>query len=209
MVHKCDRDSCPTVNVNGPKTKCVKCLNPCFLKCFGFEKGEKVEGIETVKWKFGGGIVIAFLPTLAFACCTDSFASIEPKTVLKMPTARATSKTRQQKLTETNDSVVVTELSKIKEMLSSIKQATDTNTADIAEIKNLSTKTEANVKKVTEQNAVHRLHMHETQTNQASTPSFAQALKARTNFETPNHYSAKRKRVENPMMNQKNAFTET
>lgn len=64
---------------------------------------------------------------------------------------RAASQTRASKQNE-NDQVYANELKSIKEMLSSLINATNTNTAEIAEIKSLSTQTDANVKKVSEQN---------------------------------------------------------
>lgn len=36
--HVCSRESCPTINVNGPKSTCIKCKKICYLMCFGAEK---------------------------------------------------------------------------------------------------------------------------------------------------------------------------
>lgn len=38
MAHKCDRESCPTANVNGPKSTCIHCKKTCYLLCYGAEK---------------------------------------------------------------------------------------------------------------------------------------------------------------------------
>lgn len=38
MAHICSRESCPTANVNGPKSTCIKCKKICYLMCFGAEK---------------------------------------------------------------------------------------------------------------------------------------------------------------------------
>lgn len=38
MAHVCDRDSCPTANVTGPKTSCIKCKKVCYLLCYGAER---------------------------------------------------------------------------------------------------------------------------------------------------------------------------
>lgn len=76
----------------------------------------------------------------------------EQKFVLKMPmVTRSNSKGRPAKLNEA-DTTIANEMKSIKEMLTAIKDATEANTAEIAVIKSLSTQTEANVKKVSEQN---------------------------------------------------------
>lgn len=49
MPHKCNREDCPRDHVNGPKVKCVKCKTTCFLRCFGFVEGPKIDGEDTVK----------------------------------------------------------------------------------------------------------------------------------------------------------------
>lgn len=38
MAHKCDRESCPTANVNGPRSNCIQCKKICYLWCYGAEK---------------------------------------------------------------------------------------------------------------------------------------------------------------------------
>lgn len=93
----------------------------------------------------------AFASCMAFSCCLEVMTPNNQKSGLKMPSvSRSTSKSRQPKA----DEIIANELVNIEEMFSSIKSATDANTAEIAEIKSLSKKTEANVKKATEQNAV-------------------------------------------------------
>lgn len=41
MAHVCNRDSCPTPNISGPKTNCIKCKKLCYLQCYGAEKSSK------------------------------------------------------------------------------------------------------------------------------------------------------------------------
>lgn len=149
--HKCS-DKCPKDAKNGPKMKCCSCDNVCYLQCFGFEAGPKIDGLETVKATMNGSFVIAtFLTTMALQCCSNTMTTSQQKTALKLPTtARSTSNTRSKNESE---QTVVKELHNIKEMLASLKNATDANTAEITAIKSLSTQTDANVKKVSEQNA--------------------------------------------------------
>lgn len=35
MVHACNRDKCPTANINGPKMNCIECDKQIFVKCYG------------------------------------------------------------------------------------------------------------------------------------------------------------------------------
>lgn len=35
MAHTCDRDSCPTASISGPKAKCFACKKLCYLNCYG------------------------------------------------------------------------------------------------------------------------------------------------------------------------------
>lgn len=145
--HKCNRADCPPINISGPKIKCCKCNSICYLKCYGFEAGEKIGEHETVKLAAQDGYVMhSFLSCMAFACCTDTLTAEEQKKALKMPASnRATSKARK-----TEFESISSELNVIKRMITSIHASTDKNTADIAEIKAMSTNTDANVKKVTE-----------------------------------------------------------
>lgn len=48
MSHKCSRDECPPTNASGPKKKCIKCNNVCFLKCFDFDKFTDNETIKLI-----------------------------------------------------------------------------------------------------------------------------------------------------------------
>lgn len=142
--HKCKKLECPKDNSTGPKVNCLKCKSCCYLKCFGFEAGPTIAGNDTVQLPVNGMIVVMFASCMAFVCCDDTVTTGELRSAsgLKFPTARDTSKAK------VNDALV----KEIKDMLKSIKEATDTNTADIAEIKSMTTKTEANVKKATERN---------------------------------------------------------
>lgn len=150
--HKCD-DKCPNSAKRGPKIKCCKCGTICYLQCFDFEVGAKIESQETVKMTVNGVVFTTFLSTMAFSCCTNALTDKEQKSALKMPSvARNSSKTRSSNSNQ-NEQSYANELNIIKELLTSIKSATDSNTAEIAAIKSLSTQTDANVKKVSSQSA--------------------------------------------------------
>lgn len=150
MAHQCDRENCKPAFVDGPKMKCYTCGRMCFLGCYGLEAGTKVDGMDTVKWlSSNGGVFSTYLPFLIFSCCDTVMPADVQRKQLKIPsTVRSGSKGRP-----TNDQVMINELKTIKEMLTSIQSATSMNTADIAEIKSLSTKTDANMQKVTDSNA--------------------------------------------------------
>lgn len=150
MSHKCDRENCRPEYVNGPKIKCHKCGRICFLGCFGFEAGDQIDGQQTVKCRLLSGCMFTMLLScMAFQCCDQIMVGAEQKKALKCP--KSTSNDSESRGNQSE--LFVNELKHIKEMLSSIKSATDSNTAEIAEIKSLSTKTDANVQKVTEQSA--------------------------------------------------------
>lgn len=146
--HKCDREQCAPINVNGPKTKCAKCKNVCFLKCFGMDSAEKIDNNETMKIKASdGSIVYAFVAHLAFVCCNDTLSSTEQKSAMKIQSTRATSKTRQQKTTEMNEATIAKELFDIKTALATIKNSTDANSNDLNEIKSMSRELNEKIKK--------------------------------------------------------------
>lgn len=150
-IHKCDKATCPPAHLNGPKIKCYKCGKVCYLQCFGFQPGAKINEQDTVKMASSGILFTTFISCMAFSCCSDQLTDDEQKFTLKLPsTARSQSRGRPSKQTE-NESMIANELSNIKGMLQMIKTATEANTADIAEIKSTTTSTDANVKKATEQ----------------------------------------------------------
>lgn len=133
-MHKCSRDDCPPNVIKGPKIKCSKCNNECFMKCFGLEKAEKIEGNETIKIALpNGAAAFVYLTQVAFVCCSDGVAAPEQKNFMpKMIKQRATSRSRQPN--ETTDKIT-SDISMIKTMLSSIRNATDKNAADLLDIK--------------------------------------------------------------------------
>lgn len=145
--HKCRKLECPPDNVKGPKVNCLKCNTCCYLQCFGYEKGPSIENNETVKKDVDGHVEVMFVSCLAFVCCDTAATSDEIRKKLKLPKARETSRATSP----TNDEAT-SEIKAIKEMIVSIKNSTDANTAAIAEIKSTTAKTEANVQKVSDQN---------------------------------------------------------
>lgn len=143
MAHKCNRDTCK------PETNCIKCKSLCYLGCFGFDAGATVNGQETLKAaSLDGAAFSVFASCMVFSCCGSVITSTEQTKAMKMPTARSTSRGRP-----TNEQTMLNDLKAIKEMLTTIQSATEKNTTDIAEIKSLSTKTDANMQKVTESNS--------------------------------------------------------
>lgn len=192
--HKCS-ESCTRAAQNGPKIKCCKCQTVCFLNCFGFEAGAKVDNLDTVKLSVNGFVFTTYMSTLGFSCCTDVLTPTDQKKALKIPAADRSSSRNRATSSKDDDKILVNELKSMKEMLSSIQHATDANTAAIAEIKSLSTQTDANLKKVTEQNAVNHLQTPNgpamNYVQQYRTKSYAKAAAG-----TP--LSAKRKRSDSP-----------
>lgn len=184
MTHKCDSKCKGKV-----KVKCCKCGTVCHLQCFGFKAGEKIDGQDTILLSSNGSIFTTFVSCMAFKCCSDEMEPTEQKFVLKMPTtSRSTSKTRTTKPIE-SEQLLANELNGIKEMLASIKGATDANTAAIAEIKSLSTKNEASMNKMKERIAT---------PSQSPAMNYVQHFRQRAHskaeqMETP----GKRKRIEN------------
>lgn len=156
MTHKCD-DQCPSAAKRGPKLKCCKCGNLCYLNCFDFEAGEKIDGQQTVKLSLNGRLVFStFVSTMAFSCCSNTMTPSEQtnkKNGLKLPSVQRSTSTTRAATKSNEEQLLANKLNSIEEMLISIKNATESNTAEIAAIKSLSTKTDATVKKVSEQNA--------------------------------------------------------
>lgn len=199
--HKCG-EKCSASAKNGPKIKCCTCDNLCYLQCFDFESGGKIDGQDTVKITLATGAVFTtFLSTMGFSCCTNAMASKDQRKALKMPSSARSSSSSRLKSSE-NEQIVTNELKAIKAMLTSIKSATDANTAEIAEIKSLSTQTDANVKKVSTQNAAMNIFpapqspaMQYVQSYRAKSYAAAArtAATSSSSTETPN---AKRKRDE-------------
>lgn len=135
--HKCNKDNCPA---KGPKIKCCTCKSLCHLQCFGFQAGENIDGLDTVKITLqNGAIFTSFVSCMAFSCCAEQMSSTEQKKALKLPTvSRSTSSTRSSSKSSENESSYASEFKEIKSMLQSIKNATKSNTDEIAAMKSLS-----------------------------------------------------------------------
>lgn len=193
--HKCNREDCLPNNINGPKVKCVKCNSQCYLKCFGFEiaegKNEKNE-YETVKLNLNGSAMYVFSSQIAFVCCDDSLSSTERKKVLKMPSTRSNSRTRQT-LNDNNNELIVNELNNVKQLLSSIESKVTGNSNELNDVKSISKETNLTVIKIdkavnlnnngmiieTHQNNNDLIEINDMSTPK-SKPSFAQILKQNT-----------------------------
>lgn len=66
-VHFCNRDTCSTKAVGGPKMNCVECDKECFLLCYGFEKS----GQGGVKLPLSSGACIGIDPNLISITCSN------------------------------------------------------------------------------------------------------------------------------------------
>lgn len=165
--HKCDRESCDPRNVNGPKIKCAKCKNLCYLKCFNIGPAEGKNDSDIVKFPFVNGCAVYMpLSQLAFVCCGDSISSAELKSAMKPPTKRSTSNTRQTKQNEKNDLMFTSELDTIKIMLEEIVNSSSAHTNELRELKSIANETNVAVKKVTESsNELSELKLIANETN--------------------------------------------
>lgn len=216
-THKCSRDDCPRENVNGPKSKCAKCGNLCYLRCFGIEKRENIENTEIVKISLTNGTsMFTFLPYCVFSCCKESLTNTELKKVLKMPKAsRASSKSRQ---TQENVDIpsVLTELSEIKGIISEIKGKANEIHAD----------TQVIVEKSMERNVISQSKHVNRNITSINTPNTSKLAYKQTPIKSfadiirsnPTRNSAKRQRPDNtpekakfeapkPMMGKKTVIT--
>lgn len=169
----------------------------CFLKCFGFDKSTTIDGNESVKKTLDDGtVVVMFVSCMAFACCADNVSSAEIRPSLKLPASRSTSKV--------NTSDIANDVKTMKSMLESIQMATEANTTAINEMKKLSSKTEENVQKLTDQNESNQMSFNATPTGPPAM-SYVQAFRTRmlaTAGASPNRIdrvnTLKRPRIESP-----------
>lgn len=136
MTHKCNRDDCLRENVNGPKAKCTKCNNLCYLKCFGFEKCATMDNIDVIRYPLpNGGAIHTFLPHIAFVCCNESITTAELKANMKVPPkTRGTSQTRQAKQPVEN-TMIMNEIAEIKDKITKMNITTEKNTTELSSIK--------------------------------------------------------------------------
>lgn len=67
MMHECNRETCPTSSVAGPKANCLKCKKLCYLLCHGAEKSST----GMIRFKLPIGLTIYVdIATTQFACST-------------------------------------------------------------------------------------------------------------------------------------------
>lgn len=170
MSHRCNREDCPPSNINGPKTNCIKCKQICYLKCFGLDKGPTVNGMETIKFSLQNDATI-FVPVsvCAFSCCASAVSSTELKTNIKLPTTRASSKSRQTQNDSLDNSAILTEFAAVKAALHELNECSTKNQSDLAEIKTVTTKSLEIIKISNDLNRTPRLS-----TNTARRSSLAQ-----------------------------------
>lgn len=185
--HKCNRDDCHRRNVDGPKIKCAKCKNVCYLGCFNICPAEGKNDTEIVKISFVNGFVVYTpLSQLAFVCCDDSLPSTELKSAMKQATKRSTSNTRQVKQNEKSEQLLSSELDYIKSLLEDIAKSSSNQSIELRELKSLTNETNVAMKKVTESSSdLHELISIANETNAAMKKVTESSNENATMFITP------------------------
>lgn len=145
-THKCSRDMCLPTNVSGPKIRCITCQNQCFLKCFGLEIDESMNGI---KINLPNSTIWVEIATSQFSCCVVNPAPTELSTT-------------QQKSSTTNSfddkKTIINEMCEIKKILTDLKESSNQHSCELSEIKSSTTESNAMLKKTAEGNVMsHRL----------------------------------------------------
>lgn len=184
MTHKCNRDDCSRENVNGPKIKCAKCNNLCYLQCFGFEKCATMENIDVIRYSLpNGGAIHTFLPHIAFVCCDTSITTTELKAKLKLPPkARGTSQTRQAKQPAEN-ALILNEIAEIKDKITKMNDTTEKNSIELSGIKTTVNENNVLCKSLENKANVSSTAAHNNQF--AKTPTFARIAAENRRLVTP------------------------
>lgn len=144
-THKCNRDTCPPANINGPKMKCIKCKNQCYLKCFGLNIDSTM---NSIKIRLPNGIMWVELATSQFSCCDVNPPPTELSSNQQKPKQTITQTATVSELDKNH--TMMNEMCEIKNLLNSIKVASDKNSNDLSEIKSSSTETVVLLKKATD-----------------------------------------------------------
>lgn len=180
-THKCSRDGCPTTNVNGPKIKCITCQNQCYLKCFGLEIDESMNGI---KINLPNSTMWVEIATSQFSCCI-----VNPAPNEMSPT--------QQNSSTTNDfddkNTIINEMCEMKKILTDLKESNIQQSIELSEIKSLTTESNTMLKKTAEVDVMsRRLNQNNNNTTGLLTPTASTTNSPRTakrrlhETETPN-----------------------
>lgn len=180
MRHKCDRDKCPPANVNGQKAKCTSCGKLCYLKCFGIERSDNIENMETIRIKLkDGGWLYALMPCTAFICCDDS-SSGDMKPMLKVPTTntRGTSKSRQTKSDNSENPKILAELAEIKQMISLLNGSNENDTKILSDVQNVTNEIKTTTNETNEivKKCAEPTNMNTTNEMELDKPSSAQSF---------------------------------
>lgn len=139
MSHKCNRDDCHPVNVAGPKIKCSKCNNICFIKCFGLVNTATVNGLDVVEIPLSNGaLIVVPVAFSAFSCC-GKITSTALKQAIKKP-ERGTSKGRQPQTDSTEKTELLAEISAVKLAISELNECSTKSLTELAEIKSVTSK---------------------------------------------------------------------
>lgn len=147
-THKCDRETCPPINANGPKMKCIKCNKVCFLKCFGIDLDNTM---NSIKIKLPNCVFWIELATSQFNCCSFNTSSTEPLSSQQNKTNHHTTIDGNN---ETNDfalkNTIESEMANIKKMISELKTSSDETSVKLTEAKSFAVENNNLLKKATE-----------------------------------------------------------
>lgn len=105
--HLCNRETCPSINVNGPKAKCVQCGKFAYLMCYGFTK----YGSDSVELRLSNGTKIR-MSTSSFVWKCQTCTAADSQTLENDVIETITTSTQA-----TNDTSIQTTLNEIKELI--------------------------------------------------------------------------------------------
>lgn len=172
-IHICDRNTCNTKAVSGPKINCVECEKECFLLCYGFLKcGEKA-----VKLPLLHGACIGMDPNvISFTCASCDNVLIDDAVTYKMdsmnqvPKPNQTTQETQTIFPNTTMIRIADELADLKSVVYELKSKMDDSHLKPVSNSNLSALSDSN-KIVSANNKVN--------------PTFADVLRSDRKIRTP------------------------
>lgn len=197
MVHVCNRENCPPVNVSGPKASCIKCNEKCFLMCYGGEKSSS----GLVRFKMQSGLTVYLETTKAQFACPTCIAEGNVNVQTTMQLTQKTSSCNNETSEGSNDQLV----DMLKHGFSDLKKHIDENIVKCVDSnKQVMTELAETINKVTKS--------YETPKKPINRPLYSTILKKKTKLDatpTSTPSSVKRKRnMENSngtILNKENA----
>lgn len=165
-IHICDRDVCPMKNVSGPKLLCSKCQSTCYLLCLGFEicgNGVKINSNTGCNFAMDPNSICITCPKCDASFLTEAINekmeqtengtnNIKPNvnSVLMSQTPNKQkvlpNQTNTSAVTPMSFSQLKQEITKMTRILNTVKAVVDTSSADICELKTVTTDTNNIVK---------------------------------------------------------------